>query len=423
MREGRVFEVLPNNEAPYEDDVEAAFDEWRKGFEDAESPGNIRAFRIPLDEQGRASHSASGQVRLGSWPVDQYDFDALCDKIMREYMLPTENTMAVRLIGTLAGKAGVRFNKIVVLQRPNTTGVQAARPAQDGISDIMRSMQESNERMMRMFQEMRGPGGSGSDGGPSEMMRTVAMMRVMMEPMMGMMGPVMAAVAGRPVPAAAPASSMKEMLETLMLADRFLGKRGGGGSSEPDWVKVTTAVAGVAGPLLQMAANRPLEATRTRKQSPQIAPTQQPTQPVPAAAVASQTPPTVAPPQKAGVDLSRPSPLPPGSLSTGVDINAPSSQIPEPNMFAETKKQIDAFVEVARSGADPTAVANEFFDGTMLFLDETNYGRMAAMIEGEGFLASLSVYNTQAKDFAPFFTAMRTQLMQRIIEEDTGTGS
>src|ERR1700722_2232766 len=136
-RESQIFEaVTVGSEQSYEDDVQAAFDNWRSGLEDSESPGSIRVFRVPLDAQGNASHSASGQVRLGTWPVDQYTFDTLCDKMVKEFMLPTESMMAVRLIGTMTGKSGVRFNKIVVLQRPNTLAPPTSL-AKDGVSEIM----------------------------------------------------------------------------------------------------------------------------------------------------------------------------------------------------------------------------------------------------------------------------------------------
>jgi hypothetical protein len=432
VREGRIIDVMPNGDAPFEDDVEQAFDEWRKGFEDSESPVTIRAFRIPLDEQGRASHSASGQIRLGTWPVDQYDFDTLCDKLKREFMPPGDTLMAVRLIGTLTGKAGVRFNKIVTLQRPNSIDPPGTVP-KDGMAEIMRSMQDSNERMMRLFQEMRGPGANdASAGGNQSMMQTIAMMRVLMEPTTQMMGPMLAALAGRPLPPAAPGGSMKELIETMMLMDKFMGRRGGGGSDEPDWMKLTTAVTGVAKPLLEMAAARSMEGTRTRKSL--TAPVQPappaPVQPAPfqpgAPTTAAPTPVTpasvrpVAP--SSGVDLSRPSPLPAGSLAQGANIEAPSSQLPQgdSSMFAEYKKQVDALVDVARNGADPVAVANAFFEQTMMELNDADYGRLAAIVENESFVSTIGIYNAQVKEYGSFFADLRAQLIKRIAEEDPG---
>lgn len=426
VRQGRIIDVLPGgDEAPYEDDVEAAFYEWKKSFDDSESPGTIRAFRIPHDEQGRAGHSSGNQIRLGMWPVDQYDFDTLCDKLKREYMPPGDTLMVVRLIGTLSGKSGVRFNKLVTLQRANAPDTPGGTPKNE-FADVMRQMQDSNERMMRLFQEMRGPGpADGNSGGMPAMMQTVAMMRVLTEPMTQMMGPMMAALAGRPVPPSVPGSSIKELMETMMLMDKFMSRRGGGGSEEPDWMKLTGAVAGVAKPLLEMAAARQLEGSRTRKSL--AAPAQPPpVQPV-APTTANPTPVTPAPARPvapaSGVDLSRPSPLPAGSLAQGVNIEAPSSQHPpgDGTMFAEYKKQVDALVDVARNGADPIAVANAFFDQTMMELNDADYGRLAAIVENESFLATIGIYNAQVKEYGAFFTALRTRLIERINEEDGST--
>jgi len=421
MASGRLFEAVPADSVGQEDDIETAFESWKEGLEDSESPGHIRAFRIPLDDQGRASHNTPGQVRLGSWPIDQYDFDTLCTKLMREYMLPGETTMAVRLIGTLAGKAGVRFNKIVTLQRPNPSTPALPAPAKDGMADVMRAMQESNERMMRIFQEMKG--GQDSGGGQSEMMRSIAMMRVLMEPMQSMMAPILAAVAGRPVPAPGPSSSMKETIETFMLMDKFMGRRGGsqggdhaGGLS--DVAQIATAVSGVAKPLLEMAVLSKAGEMRTRKSRQST----EPPSPPPAPMVSPQPAtfqPTPAP--HVGVDLSQPSPLSRGSLEPGADINAPSHMhVGNESMFAEIKKQVDALAALASSGADPVAVADRFFEDFMLAIeDDEAYGKLCAAIERDNFVSTIAIYNSSVTQRAEWFGQLRDQLLKRIKEEDS----
>lgn len=419
-RESVTFEAVPTSEVAYEDDIQAAFDSWRDGLADSESPGSIRVFRVPMDAQGNASHSASGQVRLGTWPVDHYTFDTLCDKIVKEFMLPTESMMAIRLIGTMTGKSGVKFNKIVTLQRPNVLGGPVPGMPKDSVSEIMGAIQASNERMFRMIQEMKGGSAAPSEGMSTQLMQMVAMMTALNKPVTDMMAPMFAALAGRPLPAPGPSSSMKDTLETLMMADKFLARRGGGGGPpEPDWMKLTTAVAGVAKPLLEMAAANSAQGTRNRRalaapQNPQPA---QPAQPAPAAPLPVHAP--------AGVDLSRPSPLPPGSLTPGPSIDTPSSQIPQggnpqetQGMFAETKHQIDALVEVAASGADPVAVANLFFEETMLDMKDDDYSKLAASIESDNFMTALTVYNVRARDHAEWFGALRAQLIHHIKAAD-----
>ena len=83
MASGRlVYDTVVQGDPIPEDDVEAAFTDWKTDLGDSEIPGIIRAYKIPLDDHGHASHSAKNQVRLGSWPVDQYSFDELCDKTL-----------------------------------------------------------------------------------------------------------------------------------------------------------------------------------------------------------------------------------------------------------------------------------------------------------------------------------------------------
>lgn len=412
----RTFEAVEVTDVPHQDDVYDAFQAWREGFQDSETPGMIRAFRLPMDEQGKPSLTSTGQVRLGSWPVDQYDFDTLCDKILREYMLPTENVMAVRLIGTLTGKTGVRFNKIVTLQRPNNSMALISGPpgSKDNFADILRAMQESNERILKMMSP--GPAGGGSQ---DQLMQTVAMMRALNEPMMQMMGPMMAALAGRP--ASAGGSSMKEAIETMVLLDRFMGRRspvsGSGGGSSSTTVEIIKAVSGIAAPLLQLA-NKNAEAQAVQRRRPQPKPVPSPTAtPTPAPGPTGSTLET-APAQPVDLPMDRPSSLPPGSLSQGHNVDTPSSQLGDPAMFAETKKQIDALVDVARGGADPAAVADLFFEQTMLTLDDANYGQLANLIESNAFLGTIGLYNSQVKDFAEFFTTMRSRLVERITAED-----
>lgn len=412
-RESRTFEVLPSDEPTPTDDVEQAFMDWVDGLKDTDEPGKIRAFRIPLDEQGRASHSASGQVRLGTWPIDQYDFDTLCSKILKEFMLPNEQMMAVRLIGTLADRKGVRFNKIVMLQRPNATNVlpTAQSSQSSGLTDVLTSMQQGQERMMRLFQEMQPKPGEGG----SEAMRIAAMMRVMMEPMTTMMGPMLAALAGRAPATGGASASMKETFETMMLMDRFFSRRGGEGRKSSDFAEIATAISGVAKPVLEMAATNMAANLRNRNRLPTATPV---TQPVQAAPVVQQ--PVAAPiVQPNGIDLSRPSPLPLGSLAQSVDIDTPSATFPgDPAMFGEVKQQIDALLLVAKEGADPVAVANQFFEDVLLQMDDKVYGTLCARIEDPHYMTAFAAYNPQVREYQVWFDRMRARLVELIVAAD-----
>lgn len=411
-REGRTIEYVQAEEVPL-DDVESAFNDWRAGLEETESPGQIRAFRIPLDEQGRASYSATGQVRLGAWPIDQYDFDTLCSKILREYMLPSETIMAVRLIGTLTSKSGVRFNKIVMLQRPNAQNALAGPASSSSdLSSVLNSMQQGQERMMRMFHEMAGP--KANPEGSTEMMRMAAMMRVMMEPMTTMMGPMLAALAGRPPAPMAPGGDIKSTIETMMLMDRFMGRRGGSRESSSDFAQIATAVAGVAKPVLEMAAANANARNRNNAQAVRSTntPITQSVAPQLRPDAKGVGPETAVP--VAGVDLSQPSVMSP--TKDYVDLSTPS--VVGDLMFAETKKQIDAIVTAAQEGSDPDAVAERFFEDVMLDLPEAIYGKLCASIESDGYISSLGAYNRYVHTLVPWFERFRTRITQLIVEAD-----
>jgi hypothetical protein len=404
-----------------EDDVEAAYNDWRADLMGSETPGAIRAFRIPLDDQGHASHSAKNQIRLGAWPIDAYTFDELCEKIKVEFMLPNEKTMAVRFLGTLTGKGGVSFNKLVVMQRANSVTEAVNTAAGTGsVAEILQAMQNSQAATLRMIQEMTASGRLQND--PMQgMMQFAAMYKMMMEPMAAMM-------AGRaPGSTADPISSMKGMLEAMTMLDDLRGDRSGGrGGSET--AEIIKAVAGVGTPLLQLAvqanAHKPPVAPRPRLNPPR------PPNPAPvptAAPVATgpgHTPPVRAPTAPVGVDLSRPSPLPPGSLAPGPDIQQPSSptRVETSVNFAETKARIDAFVEIARAGNDPVAVADTFFEQEMLALDDDPYAELAANIDDPEFVTHISIFNPGVMEHRAFFERLRERLSERLDLETQAAG-
>lgn len=416
-REGRTFDVISEgiaSDAP-DDDVAGAFEDWRKNLGDTEAPGKIQAYRIPLDEHGRASHSATGQIRLNSWPIDQYDFDSLCQIIMKDYMFPGEKVMAVRLIGTLTGTKGIRFNKIIQLQRTNQTAVVPVE-GKGGMAEVVKAMQESNERMLKLIADM---GGTKTGTGQDEMMRTVAMMTTLMKPMQDLMAPILAAAIGRPA-TAGPSSSLKDTMESMILMERFLGRRGGGGGERrSDFAEIATAVSGVAKPLLEMAAaNAQANLRQRRKALPAPAPVPeaagQPAAPV-QASHPSQTPAPVILPMDMPSQIQTPD-------MKGHNINdptiVPKNGDSEDTMFAEMKKQVDALVQVASDGANAVGVADLFYDQTMATLPDDVYGQLAGMVEDTTFLAKLAIFNSKVQAHTEWFQKFREQLVKRIVEAD-----
>lgn len=405
---------------PPEDDIEAAFQEWKQQTENTETKGHVRVFRIPLDDKGQPSYSSKNQARLGSWPIDLYTFDELCSLLVKDYMLPGEKMMAVRCMGTIDGKPGLAFNKIWILQRPNSADTQPtpASGANDPMSAAIRAMMETQESTMRTMQAMLQGRDSGSGGGGAnsvqQMMQLAVLMKTLNEPMVTMMTAIM----GRgPLPAAggaAPGSDLKSLLEGLALLDDLRGGRGGGGSETADIIR---AVSGIAGPTLQMIAasraNNPVPARRIAQPRAPVT-VAQPAQPAPNPA------PNPAPTPLADFPGSTPTNPAPQGQPAVTDPNTPTDPQAN-NMFAQVKPQIDSLVQMAAQGADPLETANLFFDEVMLPLEDKEYGKICDLVMDTGFLGKISVFNPAVKQYAHFFTAMRDRIVARINEEDAAS--
>src|SRR5882757_5003982 len=98
------------------DDAESAFNDFRESFQTGDEPGIVRAWELIIDERGNVG-TTKMQTRLGSWPIDAYNFDELCQMIVDQYMTPDQTRMAVRLVGTRREQTGYVFNKIMLLKR------------------------------------------------------------------------------------------------------------------------------------------------------------------------------------------------------------------------------------------------------------------------------------------------------------------
>lgn len=93
-------------------------------------------------------------------------------------------------------------------------------------------------------------------------------------------------------------------------------------------------------------------------------------------------------------------------------------------MFAEMKARIDTLVKLAEEKADPTGVADLFFEQGMMSpeLTEAQYGALANLIESESFLTQIAIYNGRVREHAAFFNELRRRLMERITQEDSQGG-
>lgn len=392
--------VIEAGEIPL-DDIEGAFDDWRSSFDSGEEVGKLRAFQIPLDERGNVMATAKNQIRLGSWPIDLYDYDALCAMLIRDFM-PPERVLAVRLVGTQAGQRGVRFNKIVVLRAPKDapTGGKTGEGAVD-MAGLMRTIQENNERMLAQFRAMQ-PAIPPRDN-LEDMQRMLLFSSKMNEPMMAMLTALLPALAGRPQPAASdPFAGFSGLLD---VAEKLADLRGGGGDdSDSDWLKALKAVVPLAKPALEaipaVLAQKPAAAAQPRLAGPangaarpaapvQPAPGSQPTQPAQSARA---------------------------QPAQATDIPSGDSQV-----FAQLKPQIDTLVQMATEQPDPQAAvtaADFLYDNMISTLPDEFYDRLYEVVHSDNFIKNASVFNPGVTQHAAWFAAFKAQVLKRYDDEE-----
>jgi hypothetical protein len=390
--------VIPADDIPL-DDIEGAFEDWRSSFDSGEEVGKLRAFQIPLDERGNVMATAKNQIRLGSWPIDLYDYDSLCAMLIRDFM-PPERVLAVRLVGTQAGQRGVRFNKIVVLRAPKDAPTPG-RPGGEAVdmASLMRTIQENNERMLSQFRSMQ-PAPAPRDS-MEDLQRMMALSQMINKPMTDMMAALLPALAGRPQPAASdPFAGLSGMLD---VAEKLADLRGGG-TTEPgsDWLEALRAVIPLAKPALEalpsIIASRPVMPPRLalpqRAASPQPAPGSQPT-PKPAT-------------------VSQPAASPPAANAT--DIPSGDAQV-----FAQLKPQIDTLVQMASEQPDPqaaVAAADFLYDNMISTLPDEFYDRLYEVVGADNFVKNAAIFNPGVSQHVPWFEAFRRQVLKRYDDEE-----
>lgn len=410
-----------DDDEPLDDDVEQAFDDWRSSFKSGEQPGLIRAYEIPIDERGNPIANASNQVRLGAWPIDLYGFDQLCGMLMRDFMT-ARKVLAVRLIGTKAGARGVRFNKIVVLRAPNEPPREDGAGRGESTTDIMRAINENNEKMMTQFRAMLTQATPPPDP-RDEMRRTIEMATLLNGPSQKILELMLPALAGRPaaapVAAAEPFSQLSGLLDVLeKLQDMRGGNGGGEGSSGSDLVDALRAVVPLAEPVVRaipaiMAAQRAAAPAALPAPRPAPAPGAQPTTAAPAPAPRAPPPGSVPTPPPAAPAAAAPTPI------TDLPTGAQSMQIQK---IAEWLAQLTA---MATQGTPPAGAADLFFEQEIQPLSDTEYSQLSDLLSRDDYLTYMGYVNAAVTQppLADWFAAFRARVLERYdAEEKTAAG-
>jgi hypothetical protein len=414
-RRGAV-EIIPVD-VPTGEEVDDAFDKWRDATAEAEVPGKVTAWQIPMDEHGVPQPSAKNQIRLGAWPVDAYAFDDLCALLIREYMTP-EKVLCVRLLGTKAGSTGLQFNRVVTLRAPNTKTepTNGAAGVPDSAAGLMKVIQENNERMLAQFRSML-PQQQQQQDAMGEIRRIMELSRMMSEPTNKLLELLVPALVGRPAPATANQEPFSQLSSMLDVFEKFQDLRGGGGEggggSGSDLVEAIRAVVPIAKPALEaipaIMADRARTGAGLQPQralaGPRAAPPPgaRPTAPPAPGSVPTQQPPQPAPQ--------------PDAASMG-DI--PSG---DREMFAFVKPQIDALVKMAEEGSDPVGAADLLFDQVIMVLPDDFYDKLSEMIDGPNFVTQAAVFNPKVNTHAEWFKQLKERVMQRYDAEDAAAAT
>lgn len=221
---------VDNDDTPrLDDDAQFAYETFRDALTQSQSPGTIRIYRLPMNEQNIPVSNSGSQIYLDSVPMDRYEFDGLISMLRTKFMRPGEDLLPVRLMGMIQGKRGVAFNRIVIIQRINDATPNVPATTAPDPSTLLRAFAEMQERsaqrMEALFERM-----TARPSAPA------------LDPMSQMTGlitalaPILAAAAGRPVPASDGGSAVSNMKElfALMQMSREMFANGGTPKTEDD---------------------------------------------------------------------------------------------------------------------------------------------------------------------------------------------
>ena len=388
------------------DDTESAFNDFRESFHSGDEPGVVRAWELMIDDRGNVG-TTKMQTKLGSWPIDAYRLDELCQLIVDQYMTPDQTRMAVRLVGTDPKKSGYVFNKIMMLKRAHKK--ESSSNGAESTSSIMKMMQEMNERNMQLITRLQAP--KEEKDPMMEIQKMMVFAQSMNAPMLTMLQSLLPALAGRPAPAAG-ADPFANMTGLLDVAERLADMRGGGneggGGDDNSFAGILRAIAPLAKPALEalpaiaaMQAARPQPARlppvgATRAPPPGSVPTGPPNPAAPSVPTAPQTP-TI-----------------PVQTIQPTDIPSQDAQ-----MLAQLKPQIDSLVQMAEAGSDPIGAADLIFEQVLLDprLSEDDFEKLASFVDSPTFVNYVIVMNPAARPHAPWFESFKNQIVKRLSEE------
>lgn len=369
--------LVPSDEAQpvfgSDTDTEQAWNGWFDSLQNAEAQGKIRVAKVPTNEDGSPNLSSKGQVQLLAVPHDQYDFDELCNIIRKDFMEPGE-TMCVRIMGFRAGKAGLEFNRIMMLKRSKSQLPAEAEKSQLG--EVLRAMQESQRQQAEMLERVmtsRAPAGTGM-GDLKEIMIAA----------LPTLGTVLAAWIAKP----APKNELGSLIDAVMKLKDVAGGGGGEDSNDSSTLGIIKAVAPAGLQLLNtLAANHP------------------PQNRVAASIPHQPNSPRLAAPQPQGMGNIAPMAAAPTPEQLAPSISSTPEQ---KTMFSFIKEQTVELIKLCDAGETPEAVAKI----VVAMIPPEYDDQLFNLIETPKTFAVLGMVNPEVKTpvRAPWFEALRVAL-------------
>lgn len=379
-------------------DAESAWDSWIYDLRKSASSGMIRVAKLPTDEKGHPLPNAKGQIQLGAWPHDQYDYDGLLAHVRQNFMRPGE-TCHIRITGFEAGKPGTKVNQIVSLQRNAVPSPVEAASSQLG--EVLNAMREDRTATHQMLKELmttrpEAPPIAPPVFGPA--MTEIAKIALPIA------GTIISALITRP---AKPSSDIAGLVEIAKLLKD-------GGSSDDEKENNTTL------DIIKAVAPQGLQLLNTLAQGQQRA-----ALPVPHRSAA----PTVAhviggaPASAAVRATSGESPrndalVAPVPSTESQTISAASPTVSSENsaMFAAIKPHLEELCVLAERNENPKDVA----ELTVQMLPEGLQDQLAVLIEDKNKFAKLGTLVPAMKQHAEWFESLRAEL-ENLLFDDTNS--
>ena len=400
---GTSFHLVPTGEMGDEGeavdlDAEQAWDEWGEALRNAESSGLVRVYKIPFDQDGNPLVNTKGarQVHLGSWEHQQYSFDDLCAMLRVKFMRPGE-TMAIRIAGITPGERGVKFNRILTLQRDATEAPTAAHGGSE-VQNVLRAMQETQAQTAAMMERILSPR---VEMGPSgQWLDTLTKVLGATAPIIA---PALAALISRPKPK----SEIGELISAMAaLKDMAAGGDGSGNAEESTTLGIIKAVAPGA---LQL-----FTALATQQQAALVSRTQTTARRLPPNAATARRPDQQPIPTAPAADVPAESAA---ALDTMSESTVPETSSENTAMLAQLKPQLEQLAELAAQGADPKETAKLVMDlmPSSAEMDDQLY----KLVETPDNFARRALLSAKVREYREWFEALRVAILAEFEPDKT----